>query len=132
MKLTTTILGVLAITSGINALPANDLTTVEGKNAVALEAREAIDSASFGVSEELFKRKGGGGGGGRGGGGGSSSGSSGGRSGGSSSSGSFLSSSGGSRGSSSSSSNRDISGSSSRNRGSSGSIPAQPASGERR
>ena len=115
MKLTTTILGVLAFTSGISALPANDLATVEGRNAVALEAREAIDSASFEVSEELFKRKGGGGGGGRG--GGSSGGSSGGTSGGSSSSGSSSSSSGGSRGGSSSSSNRGSSGSSNGNRG---------------
>ena len=79
MKLTTTILGVLAITSGINALPTDDLATVEGRNAIALDARETIDSASFEVSEELFKRKGGGGGGSRG--GGSSGGSSGGTSG---------------------------------------------------
>ena len=96
MKFSSAIIGVLAVASGINALPTDGIATVEGRNVVALEAREPIDSAPFEASEELFKRKGGGGGGGRGGGGGSSGGK-----GGSSSSGSSSSSFGGSRGESS-------------------------------
>ncbi|KAI1313964.1 hypothetical protein F5Y03DRAFT_765 [Xylaria venustula] len=98
MKLSNTLLGLAALTNGINAV------AVPEPNVVALDTRvpepEFETHSERSTSEELWKRKGGGGGGGRGGGGSSSGG---GRGGSSGSSGS--SSSGGGRGLGSSTSN---------------------------